>query len=85
MSIDNVRAKFRLQSKKVHANYGAPGYGSQVELTFSAVSADEVPENQRYHKYTPGGQLSITIDNPTAVEFFEANPTVYLDFSRAEK
>lgn len=81
----SVRAKFRLQSKKVHAVYGGTGYHPQVELIFSAVSADEVPENQRFHKYTPGGTLSITIDNPSAVEFFEANPLVYLDFTGAEK
>lgn len=31
---------------------------------FSAVCADEVPENQRYHKYTPSGKIEITVTNP---------------------
>jgi hypothetical protein len=81
----SVRAKFRLQSKKTYAVYGGQGYSTNAELTFSAIGADEVPENQRFHKYTPGGTLTINIDNPSAVEFFEANPIVYLDFTAAEK
>jgi len=53
------------------------------EVTLSAVPADELPENQRYHKYTPSGELKMTIDNPPAEEFFELGKSYYLDFTPA--
>jgi hypothetical protein len=56
---------------------------SVVKLTFYAVGADEVPENQRFHKYTPSGRLEITIDNPSAAEYFQLGKQYYLDFTEA--
>lgn len=77
--MESVRAKFVLQSKEINLQYPQ----SAVKLTFTAVCADEVEENKRFHKYTPWGTITIGIDNPAAVAFFEANPTVYLDFTSA--
>ena len=71
----NVRAKFKCQEKHERANSGC------IEYNFSAVGADEVPENQRYHKYTPCGDLSITVNNPSVN--FELGKAYYLDFSEA--
>ena len=71
----NVRAKFRLQSK--HEEFG----GNFINYQFNAVGADEVPENQRYHKYTPSGSLNITVNNPDVS--FELGKMYYLDFSEA--
>lgn len=74
----NVRAKFRIDSITQHA------YNSDVRtIKLYAVSADEVEENKRYHKYTPSGTLEITIDNPPAAEQFKLGSHVYLDFSDA--
>ena len=72
-----VRAKFQVQ-KTSKMSWG----GS--EITMNPVSADEVPENQRFHKYTPSGTLIMSIDNPTAEEFFKLGKSYYLDFSNAE-
>lgn len=49
---------------------------------FSAVYDDGQPENQRYAKYTPSGELRIQVDNP-AVEF-ECGKDYYLDFTPVE-
>ena len=76
--MDKVRAKFRVSGIK-HL------YWSQTarEIEMQAVMADEVPENQRYHKYTPSGTLTITIDNPPASDFFELGKEYYLDFEKS--
>ncbi len=63
----------------MNKNYYNP---MQAQYNFMAVGADNVPENQRYHKYTPQGNLTITVDNPS-VEF-ELGADYYLDFSKAE-
>jgi hypothetical protein len=74
-----VRAKFTLQSiTKHHGNQAGQGF------VFGAVSADNVEENKRFHKYTPSGQLTMYVDNPPAQEFFELGKSYYLDFSKAE-
>ena len=73
----NVRAKFRCDSVTKHS------WGAHVRtFKFSAVCADEVEENQRFHKATPNGQLEICVDNPS-VEF-ELGKPYYLDFTPAD-
>lgn len=75
----SVRAKFQLHSITDHAN-------SQAKtLKFGAVTADGVPENERYHKYTPSGSLEIYVDNPPAVEQFKLGEQYYVDFTPAPK
>lgn len=58
------------------------GYGLQVEL--SAVVSDENLENQDFNEATPNGQLSMQIDNPKAVGFFEVGKEYYLDFTESK-
>lgn len=70
-----VRAKFRLS--QITTNAGTPGQN----FVFNAVTADGVPENERFHKYTPSGQLTMYVDNPPAQEFFQLGKDYYLDFS----
>jgi hypothetical protein len=71
-----VRAKFHCsREKKVDWNATLRIY------EFNAVCADEVPENQRYHKYTPSGTLLISVDNPEVK--FEVGKSYYLDFTPA--
>lgn len=53
----NVRCK--MKCSEVH-NFE----GGSRKVIFNAVCADEVPENQRYHKYTPSGRIELTITNP---------------------
>lgn len=51
--------------------------GVTRKVVFSAVCADEVPENQRYHKYTPSGRIELTITNPDVV--YEPGALYYFD------
>lgn len=71
----NVRAKFKCHGENRSM------YSSSVEYQFSAVSADEVEENRKYHRYTPQGQLSIHVDNPQVK--FELGKSYYIDFTEA--
>lgn len=72
-----TRAKFRCTSETRY------GYNSDTarEYRFTAVSDNSTPENERYAKYTPVGQLTITVDNPNVQ--FELNGEYYLDFTPA--
>lgn len=72
-----VRAKFRLQSVTSNA-----GYTGQ-QLVFTAVSPPdgEIEENKKFHKYTPQGELKMTVDNPPAQEQFKVGEYYYLDFT----
>jgi len=74
-----VRGKFQLQAITKHS--WSP---TAQTFVFQAVCADHIEENKRFHKYTPSGQLSMTVDNPPAQEFFELGKSYYLDFSKAE-
>lgn len=70
------RAKFKCTTKtERHWTAG------QVKYDFSAVTADEVPENARYHKYSPSGTFEITVDNPNVT--FELGKSYYLDVVEA--
>jgi hypothetical protein len=75
-----VRAKFRVQSIETFS----AGSEGPVRIKFMAVSAEGVEENRRYHKYTPSGEIAITVDNPPAAAFFTVGKYVYVDFSEAE-
>lgn len=72
----SVRAKFKVQC--------ITDWGSLKQIKLQAVFAGEIPENQRYHKYTPSGELSITIDNPSASDQFKVGEEFYLDFTNAK-
>ena len=74
-----VRAMFRCNSIE------KPYEGSDLrQLSFSAVADGKTPEAERYHRYTPNGELRIGIDNPAASDQFEVGKLYYLDFTPAE-
>jgi hypothetical protein len=72
-----VRAKFQV------SEVTAFRHTAQKRVRLEAVCADEVEENRRYHRYTPHGELSITIDNPPAADVFKPGDYFYLDFTPA--
>lgn len=75
--MDSVRGKFVLQVNS--QNMWSP---TARVLKFSAV-CNGTEENQNFHKYTPSGVLEMTVDNPSALEFFELGKEYYLDFTKA--
>jgi len=74
----SVRGKFRL-SEITHLDYN----DSAKRLTFNAVCNDGTEENAKFHKYTPTGQISMTVDNPEAMKQFELRKEYFVDFSPA--
>jgi hypothetical protein len=75
-----VRAKFVVQSVKTWG-YG----GREIVATPVTGGPNEIPENQRFHKATPSGQLTMTVDNPPAAEVFVPGAEFYLDFTPVPK
>ena len=74
----SVRAKFRV-TKTTATCYGANAPDSKgVSLT--AVSDDL---NKSWAKYTPGGQIEMTINNPEAFEQFRVGEYFLVDFTPA--
>lgn len=72
----SVRAKAFVQSvtRRAH-NPGA------IEVTFSAVSQGE--ENKVWSQYTPTFNLSMSIKDGPAAEFFELGKEYYVDFTES--
>lgn len=73
-----VRGKFRVLSRKV-TQY--PG----VTIELGAVSHDGTPENERFHRYTPSGTITMTVDNPAADAEFQPGREFYVDFTPVEE
>lgn len=72
-----VRAKFIVESVMRFA-------GSQCQVKLRAVSAEGIPENERFHRYTPSGTIEISIDNPPASDVFTPGQAFYVDFTAVE-
>ena len=72
-----TRGKFQCQSeKRVYWNKDTRVY------EFTAVCNDGTPENDRFHKYTPSGAISITVDNPNVI--LEPGKFYYVDFTEVQ-
>lgn len=65
-----VRAKFRCTGKE----------GNQVYFNVVYTGSKE---NEQFWKYTPAGQIQMSIDNEQAAEQFEEGKEYYVDFSLA--
>lgn len=74
-----VRAKFRVQSVEDF------GQSKTVKLTAVCPEPGEIGENERYHRYTPFGELKMAIDNPSAADAFTPGKDFYLDFTPVEE
>jgi len=69
------RAKFKCNS--------VTNYGESEMIELQGVTGNE-GENKDFNKYTPYGELKMSIDNPDARGFFIPNKEYYLDFTPAE-
>lgn len=75
-----MRAKMRLH----HIDRRFP---NQETLNFHPVSASKYPEdgsdeNNTYAKFSPSGQLSLTVANPALLGKFSEGEEFYLDFTK---
>lgn len=75
-----IRAKFRCSSVTFYGDPTNPDAGRQY--TLNAVYDTSTPENERFTKATPFGELKMNVDNPAAR--LEVGKVYYLDFTEAE-
>lgn len=55
-----------------------------VAVAAKAYPADGADEDNTYAKFSPSGELSLTIANPALVGKIEPGQKFYLDFTKAE-
>lgn len=65
-----VRAKFKCTQKE----------GNQLKLEVIYSGSEE---NELFWKYTPAGQIQMSVDNEKAQEQFEVGKEYYVDFTPA--
>lgn len=77
-----VRAKFWVKSVTHHHN-GHPGADQSGEVVLAPVYAglDGNPANADWSKYTPQGEIKMTITNPGAFAAFAPGEKFYVDFT----
>lgn len=65
-----VRAKFQLQEHSIYSyNFGHKSH----TFIFRPQYDPSVPEDLRFAKATPTGELKITVDNPAVIEMWRDN------------
>jgi len=84
-----VRAKLQVLEIKhhhVHAPRKDPTVPESVHVEIRAVPVNSASgkENESWSKWTPSGELKLTITNPPAADFFEIGREYYVDFTPAE-
>lgn len=72
-----TRAKFRVTQKTEFAG------ATNRQYKLMAVMDNSTPENARFSRYTPSGEMTINVDNPD-VEL-EVGADYYLDFTKADQ
>ena len=86
MSNSLVRAKFWVRDIVYSDVPGTDQYATiYMEPVFGSYAGGDQEEiNRSWSKYTPSGQLHMSITNPTAIDLFEKGKAYYLDFSPVE-
>ena len=85
----NMRAKMRLNAITNRYSPGESAGITQETLNFTAVAASTYPadgsdEDNTYAKFSPSGNLSLTVANPALIGKFEVGQKYYVDFTPAE-
>lgn len=84
----SVRAKCRVTGR--HESHGlSKGTGVEfvnvtLQPVYSSGDGDDAA-NKEWSKWTPSGQIQLTITNPDAYKQFELGKAYYVDFTPAEE
>lgn len=85
-----MRAKM-IVTEIVRVGYtnGAAGFHKQDRVKFAAVAAKKYPddgsdEDNTYARFSPSGELSLTIANPNLIGKVEPGQHFYIDFTPVE-
>lgn len=77
--MQKVRAKFRCFHIEDYPE------SENKNVSFDVVTSDDCEENKSFSKFTPSGQLTMTISYDTpASDFFEVGKEYYLDITEAK-
>jgi hypothetical protein len=79
-----VRAKFFVKQKNYHHN-GQPDTPQAGEVIMAPVyqGLDGNPANADWSKWTPQGEIRMTITNPSALDAFELGSSYLVEFTPA--
>lgn len=77
-----VRAKFWVKSIQ-HHHVSSP-LETCAEVALAPVYGNADTPNGQWSKYTPQGEIKMTITNPDAVAAFDLGKAYYVDFSPAD-
>lgn len=77
----STRAKFRVQTVTDHF-VASPDEVHKTVILNAVTRDDDAPED--FWKYTPAGNINITINNPEAAAPFVPGKSFYVDFTEAE-
>jgi len=80
--MERVRAKFFVSSVQQAASRGCEALNTTVTMC-PVYSDDPSSENKVFTKYTPSGELKMSITVPETAAFFEPGQEYYLDFTKA--
>jgi hypothetical protein len=78
----SVRAKVRVTGR--HEFTGVSKDAGIVQVTVHMQPVYDEGTNSQWSKYTPSGDLNLTITNPEAYKQFELGKAYFVDFSPAE-
>lgn len=76
-----VRAKFKVT--KISQTSSQHSVNSKLDYCQIVMSAVAGAGNETWSKWTPQGELSISITNPAASEQFKIGDYIFIDFSPA--
>jgi hypothetical protein len=78
-----VRAKFFVTDIQLPPTPGSEPYAVVfMQPVFGTYGDGKV--NESWSKYTPSGQLQMSITNPAAIDKFEKGKAYYIDFTPVE-
>ncbi|WP_421849926.1 hypothetical protein [Oricola sp.] len=83
----DVRAKF--WCKKIEYVHNPPGgdpAATMAEITFEPVypQGEDDTTNKEWSRWTPSGEIKMTVTNPAAIARFEGGRSYYVDFTAAD-
>jgi hypothetical protein len=78
-----VRAKCRVTGRHEYSSVGKDAGITQVTVHLQPVYDEG--SNSQWSKYTPSGDLQLTITNPEAYNQFQLGKAYFVDFSPADE
>jgi len=77
-----VRAKMKVMA--ITPFHSSDPNGVCAEVRLMPVVNDGNAENATWSKYTPSGDVRLTITNPAAIDAFELGKSYFVDFTPAD-